>query len=99
MALPNIDTVEDLQNFNYKIYTHKTYVRYFDESNFSGRVVSVETFDFENYVLKDNSVACVDDCWFLVDAASNAYLHLSNDISMDMYLVYLFREDWPVEER
>ena len=99
VTLPNINTVEDLQNFNYTIYTHKTYVRHFGKSNFRGRVVSLGIFDCRNYVLKDDRAACVDDPWFLVNAASESYLYLSNGMSLDMYLVYLIREDWPVEER
>ena len=49
--------------------------------------------------MKDDRAACVDDAWFLVNAASKLHLYLSGGMSMDMYLVYLIREDWPVEER
>ena len=99
VALPNVDTMEDLQSLEYTVYTHKTLVRYFETSNYTGRVVSLETFGCDNYVLKDDSAACVDDDWFLVAAASKSHLHLSNGMSMNMYLVYLIREDWPVEKR
>ena len=99
VALPNVERLEDLENLNYTIYTHKTLVRYFEETNVRGRVVSLEDFDCMNYVLRDDNAACVQDWWFLVDPAVNLNLHLSHDMSMNMYLVYLIRDDWPVEEK
>ena len=50
-----------LHNFNCTIHTHKTLVRYFKESNFRGRVVSLEDFDYENYVSRDDHATCVGD--------------------------------------
>ena len=98
-ALPNVDTLKDLENLAYTVYTHKTNGGYFEKSNFSGRIVLLEDFDCENYALKDDSAACVRDGWFLVDAATKPNLHLSNGMAMNMYLVYPIRGDWPVEER
>ena len=99
VALPNVDTLEDLENFNYTIYAHKSAVPYFAKKHFHGRVVSLNDFNCENYVLRDDSAACVKDWWYLIDTAANSNLHLSNGMSMDWYLVYLIRDDWPVEER
>ena len=97
VALPNVDTLQDLENFNCTVYTHKTNAGYFEKSNYSGRIVLLENFDCMNYALRDDSAACVDDGWFLVDAVAKSNLHLSNDMSMNMYLIYLTRDDWPVE--
>ena len=99
VALPNVDTLEDLENFNYTIYTQKTFVRYFKETKVHERVVSIEYFDCENYVLRDDSAACVRDKWFLIDKAADPKIHLSHDISMEMNIAYLIRDDWPVEKR
>ena len=101
VALPNIDTLEDLENFNYTVYTHKSMAGYFEKSNFSGRVVSLEIFSCKNYVLKDTaySAACFDDWWFLIETVAKSNLHLSNGIITNMYLVYFIRDDWPVEKR
>ena len=62
VALPNVDTLKDLENLAYTVYTHKSNRGYFEKSNFSGRIVSLEEFDCENYVLRDDSAACVNDC-------------------------------------
>ena len=99
VALPNVDTVQDLEKFNYTVYTHKTAVRYFEEANFRGRVVPLEELYCKQYVLRDKSAACVEDWWYFVDTAATTTLHLSNDMSMNFFLVYLIRDDWPVEER
>ena len=99
VALPNVDTFKDLEDLAYTVYTHNTNGGYFEKSNFSGRIVLLEDFDCENYALKDDNAACVRDWWFLVDAATKPNLHLSNGMSMNMYLVYPIRRDWPVEER
>ena len=99
VALPNVDTTKDLENFNYTVYTHKTIARYFEKQNFSGRIVSLENFGCENYVLRDDSAACVEDWWFLVEVVTKSNLHMSNGMSMEMYLVYLIRDDWPVAEK
>ena len=99
VALPNVDTLEDLEDLNYTIYTHKTCVRYFEETNLRGRVVSLEDFDCENYLFREDSAACVEDGWFLIDIAADPNIHLSHDLSMEMHIVYLIRDDWPVEER
>ena len=97
VALPNVDTLEDLENFAYTVYTHKTNAGYFEKSNFTGRILLLDNFDCVNYVLRDDSAACVGDWLFLIDAVAKLNLYLSNDMSMNMYLVYLIRDDWPVE--
>ena len=99
VALPNVNTLKDLENFAYTVYTHKTNAGYFEKSNFTGRIVFLDNFNCENYVLRDDSAACVEDWWYLVDAVTKSDLHLSNDMAINMYLVYLIRDDWPVEER
>ena len=99
VALPNVDTLEDLENYNYTIYTQKTLVQYFKDTNVHERVVSLKHFDCKNYVLRDDSAACVHDRWFLIDMAADPNIHLSHDISMEMNTVYLIRDDWPVQER
>ena len=99
VALPNVDTLEDLENFNYTIYTQKTFVRYFKGTNVRERVVSLECFRCENYVSTDDSAACVNERWFLIDIAADPNIHLSHDILMEMNIVYLIRNDWPIENR
>ena len=70
VALRNVDMLQDLENFVYTVYTHKTNAGYFEKSNFSGRIELFENFDYENYVLRDDSAACVENWWFLVDAVA-----------------------------
>ena len=96
-ALPNVDTLEDLANSNYEIYLYKTFRPYFE--NYSGRVVPIENFDCEKYVLKDASAACLTESTSAVNTAAKFNLHSSNDMLTTWFAIYLIREDWPVEER
>ena len=96
-ALPNVNTLEDLENFNYTIYGYKTLVQFF--KNYNGRIVPLEDFDCEKYVLRDAGAACINDWSFAVDIAAKLNLHMSNDKLMKMFVIYLIRDDWPVEER
>ena len=97
--LQNVDTLEDLENLNYKIYTHKNLTPYLKIVNFSGRIVSLDDFDCVKYVLEDAGAACVRDRVPLSNIADKYDLHLSCKYLVKMYVVYLMREDWPVEEK
>ena len=99
VALPNINTLENLEKFNYTIYLQKTFVQYFKETNVREQLVSLEDFDCDEYVFRDASAACFNDWWFAIDKTVNPNIHISNGMSTDWYLVYLIRDDWPVEER
>ena len=96
-ALPNVETLEDLAKFNYTIYLYKSFKPYFE--NHSGRVVSVEDFDCENYVLKDAGAACIKGWNYAFDSAAKFNLHPSKDTLTTWFVIYVIREDWPVEER
>ena len=99
VALPNVNTLEDLENFNFTIYSYKSYVHMLETLNYSGSFVPLEDFDCAEYVLRDNGAACVLGWWFAVDAADKFKLHHSNDMLITIYLTYFIREDWPIEER
>ena len=99
VALPNIDTLEDLENFNYTIYTYKSYKSSFETIKFSGRIVPLEEFACAKYVLKDDRAACVIGWWYAFDIAEDLRLHQSNDKLITMFLAFFIREDWPIEER
>ena len=97
--LQDVDTLRDIENLRYTIYTNKDFASYFKIFNFSGRIVSLEDFDCEKYVLEAADAACVSDGMLLLDIANKYDLHLSSDYLIKMYVVYLIREDWPVEEK
>ena len=97
--LQNVDTVKDLENFNYKIYCNNDFESYFKNLNFSGQIVTLEDYDCEKYVLEDDGAACVNDWWVLVNIAEKYDLHLSSNHLVKMFIVFLIREDWPVEEK
>ena len=99
VSLQNVDTLEDLENLNYTIYTNKDFTSYFEILNYRGRIVSLEDFDCKKYVLEKASAACVYEWTLLINIAENYDLHLSRDYLLKMYGVYLLREDWPVEEK
>ena len=98
VALPNVETFEDLENFEYTIYGHASLTPYFEKSNFRGSVVGLQDFDCEGYVLKDDAAACVADYLLLVNKANKFGLHLSDPL-IPMFMMYIIREDWPVEDR
>ena len=98
VALPNVETFEDLENFEYTIYCHASLTSYFEKLNFRGRVVGLNNFDCEEHVLKNHAAACVHDKNELVSKADKFGLYLSEPL-IPMYVTFLIREDWPVEER
>ena len=98
VALQNVKTFQDLENFKYTIYGHKGFTFYFKKLNFSGPIVPIEDFDCVTSVLKDDAAACVDDKRFLVSKANRYDLHMSDTI-IPMFVAYFIREDWPLETR
>ena len=97
--LPNVDTFEDLENLNYTIFAYKDIRTYVKNSNFSGRIVSLEDFRCEKYVLEDSRAACIYDRARLVNIADQYNLHVSSDFIVTSFVVYSIRKDWPVEEK
>ena len=98
-ALPNVDTLEDLENLKYTIYGYKKFTQYFENLNYSGRVVPLEQFGCQEHVLRDAGAACVLEWSFAVESAAKLNLHPSKDKLINMFIVYLVRKDWPVEKR
>ena len=98
VALPNVETFEDLENFKYTIYGHRGLTMYFEKLHFRGRVVGLDNFNCPKYVLGDNNAACVNERLYLINTASKFDLHLSDTI-IQMFVAYLIREDWPIEKR
>ena len=97
--LQNVDTLEDLENLKYTVYANKDMTSYLKILNFGGQIVSLENFDCEKNLLEDASAACVFDWWLLIDIAEKHDLHISSHYLVKMYIVYLTREDWPVEKK
>ena len=98
MALPNVQTLEDLQNFNYTIYGNKYMKFYFKNWSYRGRVVSLHGSKCVQYVLRDDSAACVNYRHQLIHMAKKYDLHLGDTIT-PRFLAYIIREDWPLEKR
>ena len=98
VALPNVETFEDPENYKYTIHGHKRLTLYFEKLNYSGRVVPLNAFNCTQYVLRDNAAACVNERRYLVYTANKFDLHLS-DTMIQMFVAYLIREDWPLENR
>ena len=99
VALPNVDTLKDLENYNYTIYGNKEFTSYFKNLNSSAQMVSLEDFSCDEYVLRDHGAACVIDWLFIFDVANKNDLHVSSGKLMEMYLAYVIRKDWPLEDR
>ena len=58
-ALPNVDTLEELANFDYTIYGYKELASLFKKFNYRGRFVPLEQFDCEEYVLKNAALSAL----------------------------------------
>ena len=98
VALPDVETFEDLENYGHTIYGHRGFISYFKKLNFSGPLVPLQKFACSKYVLRDDAAACIHDKLSLVSEANRYKLHLSNEI-INMFIVFPIREDWPVEKR
>ena len=97
--LQNVDTLEDLEYFNYTIYGNKFVTPHMKMLNFSGRIVSLEDFECKEYILeKAVAAACISERLLLTNIGKKYDLHLSSHYLMKMFIVYFIREDWPVEE-
>ena len=99
VELQNVDTLEDLENLKYTIYGRKDITSYLQILNFSGRIVSLEDFRCEKYVLEEARAACFDERLLLLHIAEEDNLYVSRDYLVKMFIVYFIREDWPVEDK
>ena len=99
VALPNVDTLKDLENYNYTIYGNKEFTSYFKNLNSSGQIVPLEGFYCSEYVLRDHDAACIMDWLYSLDVANENDLHVSSGKLVEMYVAYVIREDWPLEDR
>ena len=97
--LQNVETLQDLENWNYTIYTNKDFTSNIKILNFSGRIVSFDGFDCKEYVLEEAAAACVYEWSLLINVGKKYDLHVSRNYLIKMFAVYLIREDWPVEEK
>ena len=97
--LRNVDTLEDLEKLNYTIYSYKKFARNLEAFNLSGEILSLEDFFCEKYVLEEATAACVSERSALVNIAKKYDLHLSSNYLMKFFVVYMIREDWPIEEK
>ena len=98
VALPNVDTFEDLEKLNYTIYGRKALTSDFETWNYSGLVVTIDDSHCAQYVLRDDSGACVGDRRYLVYIANKYDFHLGSTITQ-MFFSYVIRNDWPLEKR
>ena len=98
VVLPDVETFKDLENFKYTVYSSSFFISYFKKLAFRERVVELESFDCVKYVLEDDAAACLHDRIFHIDSAYKFHLHLSKTM-IPMFIVFIIREDWPVEER
>ena len=99
VALPNVETIEDLENFNYTIYGQREVANYLEELNYGGPLVSLPNRDnCVRYVLKDDSAACVTERRHLVNVVNQHDLHLSDTI-IQMPFTFVIRKNWPLEKR
>ena len=97
VALPNAETLDDLKNFNYTIYGDEVMISILKEINYSGPVVAVENNCVE-YVLRDDSAACITRRHFLFYSGYINDLHVSDSLRVTLF-TYIIRNDWPFQER
>ena len=99
VALPNVETIEDLENFNYTIYSRSNVANYLIKGlNYSGPVIPLVKRNCLKYVLKTDSAACFEQRRLLVRVANRYDLHLSKTI-IQLPFTYAIRKNWPLEKR
>ena len=98
VALLNVETFEDLENFNYTIYITNAIKFYFKNLNYTELVVPLTDSNCVKFILKHDSAACVQDRRELVKLANKYNLHLSDTITQ-AFLAFRIRKDWPLEKR
>ena len=98
VALPNVETFEDLKNFKYTLYGHKRLIFDLKELNYSGPLEPLPTFSCLKYVLENDSAACLLTRAYLLEISHEHDLHLSDTI-LQYFRGFCIRHDWPLEER
>ena len=98
VALSKVETFEDLENLNYTIYASNLLTGHLEKWNYRGRVVPLDDFNCAQYVLQDDSAACLSLSHHLIDIAKKYNFHLSDTV-IQLLIAYLIREDWPLEKR
>ena len=98
VALPNVKTYEDLENYKYTIYGHDEMIFYFKKLNYSGPLVPLARYTCWRFVLGNNAAACVRDRHRLIEIANKYDLQLSDTIIHNFYSFHI-RKDWPLEEK
>ena len=98
LAQPNVKTIEDLENFNYTIYSYWEVINYFKDFNYSGPLVPLSNPNCLQYVLKVDKAACVAERFWLTKVTNEYDLHLSDTI-IQSPIAYFIRKNWPLEKR
>ena len=98
VALPNVETIEDLENSNYTIYSPREVADYLKELNYSRSLVPLANHKCVKYVLQDHSAACFMIRPGLVKSANMYDLHLSDTI-IQLPFAYIIKKNWPLEKR
>ena len=96
---PNLDTIEELGERNYKIYVAQNLIHFFDDPIYEGRRFLSESDNCTGYVLKDRWATCVRNKDILMYEADKFMLHLSRRILIPFYMAHVIRRDWPLEKR
>ena len=97
VALPNVETLDDLENLNYTMYGRSMLISMSKLSNYSGPIVMVEDSCVE-YVLRDDSAACAMERHELFNVAYMNNLYLSDRFGVTD-LKFIVRKDWPLQGR
>ena len=95
-----VDTIKDLAVQGHTIYGYHTYSDYFMAPIFKNRFVGLNDTRCADYVMRDTRAACVRQWLLLVeDAVTLNYLHLAREDIYKDYVIFVIRQNWPLEQR
>ena len=98
VARPNVETFDDLENLKYTLYGHNQLIFDLKELNYSGPLAPLPGFSCVEYVLRNNSAACLQIRTRLVKISNKYDLHLSDAIIRN-FRAFFIRDDWPLEQK
>ena len=97
--LPVINNYGELVDSDYTVYGN-TNIRWFlNNTDIRGRFVKIERSDCPSFLSNDSSAICIADTSYLLALAVNNHFYVSSRDLMKFNVVYVIRENWPLQDR
>ena len=96
---PLINSHGKLADSDYTIYSNLNIENLIDVRALNGRFVRINTSDCVSHILKDSSAVCVHERSHLLALQKKKDFYVSTKNLAELSLVYVVREDWPLQDR